>query len=212
MIIVTIITTDRRVYYYITITLLIYYDYATTIIILYLTTDRRARRSRLRRRPRHSLWRWVVTCCLFRIKENNKKRTKEKNTKEKKKQDVSHEAPDATPGRTSPPMPFVRTCLARNTWFDTMSHFAAAGCRENAQSGRLNAVCSICSVIRVCSIFHEQFSTRMRRVEGRRDWRIVGIFRSPLLGEPSLYAYVSWFSLMYISILLNKATLGYVSL
>ena len=41
--------------------------------------------------------------------------------------DVSHETPDVTPRRTSLPMPFVRTCLARNTRGNTMSHLTAAG-------------------------------------------------------------------------------------
>ena len=44
--------------------------------------------------------------------------------------DVSHETPDVAPCRTLPPMPFVRTCLARNARCDTMSHLTAAGCRS----------------------------------------------------------------------------------
>ena len=42
--------------------------------------------------------------------------------------DVSHEAPDVTPCRTSPPMPVFRTHLERNAWCKTMSHLTAAGC------------------------------------------------------------------------------------
>ena len=41
--------------------------------------------------------------------------------------DVSHETPDVTPCRTSPPMLFFRTRLARNAWCNTMSHLTAAG-------------------------------------------------------------------------------------
>ena len=37
---------------------------------------------------------------------------------------------------------------------------------------------------------------------------ITGIFRGPLLGAPSIKAYMSLFSLMYTSILLNKAKYG----
>ena len=55
----------------------------------------------------YSLWRWGVTY-LFK--------------------DVSHETPDVTPCRTSPPMPLVRTRLARNAWCNTISHLTAAGC------------------------------------------------------------------------------------
>ena len=54
----------------------------------------------------YSLWRWGVEY-LFK--------------------DVSHETPDVTPCCTSPPMPFFRTCLARNAWCNTMSHLTAAG-------------------------------------------------------------------------------------
>ena len=56
---------------------------------------------------RYSLWRWGVTFHVL---------------------DVSHEAPDVTPSRASPPMPVFRTCLARNAWCNTMSHLTAAGC------------------------------------------------------------------------------------
>ena len=55
----------------------------------------------------YSLWGWGVTFHVL---------------------DVSHETPDVTPCRTSPPMPFVRTCLARNAWCNTRSHLTAAGC------------------------------------------------------------------------------------
>ena len=39
----------------------------------------------------------------------------------------------------------------------------------------------------------------------------IGIFRGPLLGAPSLEAYISLFSLMYIGISLNKAKQGHMS-
>ena len=38
-----------------------------------------------------------------------------------------HETPDVRPCRTSLPMPFVRTRLARNAWCNTMSHLTATG-------------------------------------------------------------------------------------
>ena len=56
----------------------------------------------------YSLWRWGVTFHDL---------------------DVSHETPDVTPCRTSPPMPVVRTSLERNARFNTMSHLTAAGCK-----------------------------------------------------------------------------------
>ena len=58
-------------------------------------------------RQRYSLWRWGVTC-LFK--------------------EVSHETPDGTQCRTSPPMLFFRARLARNARCNTMSHLTAAGC------------------------------------------------------------------------------------
>ena len=41
--------------------------------------------------------------------------------------DVSHETLDVIPCRTSLPLPFFRTCLARSAWCNTMSHLTAAG-------------------------------------------------------------------------------------
>ena len=56
--------------------------------------------------PQYSLRRWGVTC-LFK--------------------DVSHETPDVTPCRTSPPMPFLGTRPVRNAWCHTKSRLTAAG-------------------------------------------------------------------------------------
>ena len=53
----------------------------------------------------YSLWRWGVTCLS---------------------KDVLHETPDVAPCRTSPPMSFFRTRLARNTRCNTMSRLTAA--------------------------------------------------------------------------------------
>ena len=39
---------------------------------------------------------------------------------------------DVTPCRTSPPKPFVRTCLARNTRCNTILHLTAAGCKRQS--------------------------------------------------------------------------------
>ena len=78
----------------------------TPIHLLSSSVDMAACRSDMHRFPVYSLWRWGVIC-LF--------------------QDVLHETPDVTPCRTSAPMPFFRTCLARNAWCNTMSHLTAAG-------------------------------------------------------------------------------------
>ena len=65
---------------------------------------------------RYSLWKWGVTC-LFK--------------------DVSHEMPDTTSCRTSPPIPFFRARLARNAWCNTVSHLTAAGCTGVCDKWRL---------------------------------------------------------------------------
>ena len=72
---------------------------------------------------RYSLWRWGVTFHVL---------------------DFSHGMPDATPCRTSRPMLFCRTRLARNAWCNTMSRLTAAG----------SSLPDRCKLISVCMVSH----------------------------------------------------------